>query len=103
MAVKEHMGNLGARGIEQQDRRIMDRAELLAAMEKMRLFIEDVLYRTSDTWMGKYLHPAIHCSKCGDRIPECDTLSSKLDMSVANEGFGNGGAVWTCPKCAHAE
>ena len=80
-----------------------DRLILLAAVHQMRAFIDDVLFRTSNTWMGQYLHPAIHCSKCGGRIPECDTLSAKLDMSAMNEGFCNGGAVWTCASCAHGD
>ena len=99
MAVTEHMGNLGARGVEEADRRIMKHAELLEAMKKIHEFIGAVLYRTETVWMGKYMPQEILCSKCEKIIPESEWLQADLVMTVANEGFGNGGAVWTCPKC----
>ena len=93
-------GNLGARGIEQQDTRIMDRTELLGAIKKMRTFIYSVLYRTVDTWRGEFQFKPVLCSKCGNEIPESQLLNSGLVMTAMNEGFGNGGVTWTCPGCA---
>ena len=87
-----------------------DRIALYGAMKevhetisKLEKFSRAILYRTSNTWMGKYMQPEIFCSKCEKPIPESEWLQADLIMTIANEFEGNGGAIWTCASCANAE
>ncbi len=98
MTEQKTMGNLGASGVA-EDTVLMKKTELYEAVKKIHEFCGAVLFRTSDVWMGKYMPPEILCSKCEATIPESEWLDCEYVQSLANEGFGNGAAIWTCPKC----